>query len=215
MSDRIVIAIDGPSGSGKSTVARLLAARTGYRFLDSGAMYRAAALLARREGVDDADPRRLEALLADAVIELRDDRVLLAGEDVSEEIRTPGITRYVSVIAAVPEVRTAMVARQRAALPGENLVVEGRDIGSVVFPDADRKFYLTASAEERARRRAVQTDRSPEEVLREQEERDDRDRSREHSPLIRAEGAIEVVTDGLTIEQVVDVLAAHLREEAS
>ena len=211
MSDRIVIAIDGPSGSGKSTVARLLAERAGYRFLDSGAMYRAAALLALRAGVTDADPAKLAELLAGAEILLDGDRVLLNGEDVSTEIRTPEVTRYVSVIATVPEVRRSMVARQKRAYPGENLVAEGRDIGSVVFPDADRKIYLTATPSERARRRALETGRDPTEVLAEQRERDARDESREHSPLVRAEGAIELVTDGLSIEEVVGRLVAIVR----
>jgi len=201
---REVIAIDGPSGSGKSTVARRLARRMGYRFLDSGAMYRAAALLALRTGIDDADPAALERLLEGVDIRLDGERVLLDREDVSAEIRSPEVTRYVSIVAAVPEVRAAMVARQRGAYPGEDLVVEGRDIGSVVFPDAGRKIYLTATPGERARRRARETDRDPEEVRREQQERDARDRGREHSPLVRAEGAIDLLTDGLSIAEVVD-----------
>jgi cytidylate kinase len=208
MTDRVVIAIDGPSGSGKSTVARGLAERIGYRFLDSGAMYRAAALLAMRNRVMDADPDRMAALLDGVEIRLTGARILLDGEDVSEEIRTPEVTRYVSLVAAVPEVRESMVARQRAACPGENLVVEGRDIGSVVFPDADTKIYLTASARERARRRAVETSRDPDTVLSEQAERDRMDQGREHSPLVKAAGAVEVVTDGLSIEEVIDRLVA-------
>ena len=215
VSGRRVIAIDGPSGSGKSTVARRLADRAGYRFLDSGAMYRAVALLARRAGIEDADPARIDPLLRDAEIALKDDRVLLDGEDVSEEIRTPSITQYVSVVAAVPEVRSAMVERQRRVFPGENMVVEGRDIGSVVFPDADRKFYLTASAQERARRRATQTGRDTADVLREQGERDARDMGREHSPLIRTEDATVVETDGLSIDEVVLRLAELMGEEAT
>jgi len=204
MTNRVVIAIDGPSGSGKSTVARRLAGRVGYRFLDSGAMYRAAALLALREGVEDADPACLGRLLEHAEIRLDGERVFLNDEDVSAEIRTEEVTRYVSVVAAVAEVRAAMVARQRDAYPGEDLVVEGRDIGSVVFPDADHKIYLTATPAERARRRALETGRDAESVLRDQEERDGRDRSREHSPLIRAEGSVDLLTDGLGIEEVVD-----------
>ncbi|MEN8148984.1 MAG: (d)CMP kinase [Planctomycetota bacterium] len=215
VTGRRVIAIDGPSGSGKSTVARRLAERTGFRFLDSGAMYRAAALLASRKGIEDAEPARLGDVLRNAAIELSGDRVLLDGEDVSDEIRTPEITRYVSVVAAVPEVRAAMVERQRRVFPGEDLVVEGRDIGSVVFPDADLKFYVTAGAKERARRRALQTDRDAADVLREQEERDARDMGREHSPLILAEGAVVIETDGLSIDEVVDRIASRIGEEAS
>jgi cytidylate kinase len=207
MNERKVIAIDGPSGSGKSTVARRLAERIGYRYLDSGAMYRAVALLALRNGVTDPDSAALEALLSKASIELVPGGVLLSGEDVSDEIRSAEVTRFVSVVATVPEVRRALVPRQQAAWPGEPLVVEGRDIGSVVFPDAEKKIYLTASPEERARRRAAETGRDVAEVLVEQNERDERDSGREHSPLVRAPGAIEVVTDGLSIEEVVEVLA--------
>jgi cytidylate kinase len=154
MSDRRVIAIDGPSGSGKSTVAKGLAERIGYRFLDSGAMYRCAALLAMRSGVTDADPKQMEALLEGVRIRLAGTKVYLDEEDVSEAIRTPEVTGYVSLVATVPEVRKGMVARQRAAYPGENIVVEGRDIGSVVFPDADKKIFLTATARERRTRRS-------------------------------------------------------------
>jgi cytidylate kinase len=147
MTDRKVIAIDGPAGSGKSTVARRLAGRIGYRYLDSGAMYRAIALRALREGVPGDDPDRLRTLLEDSTIELREKAVFLNEEDVTVEIRSGEVTRFVSRVAAVPEVRHAMVAKQRDAWPGEPLVVEGRDIGSVVFPDADLKVYLTATPE--------------------------------------------------------------------
>jgi cytidylate kinase len=204
MSARIVIAIDGPSGSGKSTVARRLARRLGYRFLDSGAMYRAAALRFLRDGIDVGDHEGMARTLESTEIRLAGDRVHLDGEDVSEEIRTPLVTQHVSVVAAVPVVRHAMVARQRAAYADEPIVVEGRDIGSVVFPDADHKIYLTATPEERARRRARETDRDVKSVLAEQEERDARDRGRDHSPLVRAEGSVDLLTDGLSIEEVVD-----------
>lgn len=198
-----MIAIDGPSGSGKSTVARLLAERIGYRFLDSGAMYRAAALKALRNGVPADAASELAELLFRTEIELDRDRVLLDGEDVTAAIRTPEVTEFVSRLATVPEVRSDIVARQRAAHPGENLVVEGRDIGSVVFPDATLKVFLTASPEERARRRAAETGREFAAVLEEQGVRDARDSGRAHSPLKKAEGAFELDTDGLGIEEVV------------
>ncbi len=210
--DRTVIAIDGPSASGKSTVARLLAERLGYRFLDSGAMYRAFALLARRRGVAGDDEEGLAELVPEARIELRGERVLLDGEDVSGEIRTPEIDRLVSQVARVPAVRRGMVARQRAAYPGEPLVVEGRDIGSVVFPDARVKVFLDASPEERARRRARESHRDVRNVLEEQRERDERDSRRAHSPLVKAAGAVVIDTTGLTLEEVVERLLALTRD---
>jgi cytidylate kinase len=206
---RTVIAIDGPAGSGKSTVARRLAERIGYRFLDSGAMYRALALLALEKGVPEDGWGKL---LEESEFLLDGARVFLNGRDVSGEIRTTAVTSFVSRVAAVPEVRTGMVEKQRHVYPDENMVVEGRDIGSVVFPDADLKVYLTASAEERAKRRALESGRDEGEVLTEQNERDEQDRSREHSPLIRAEGAVEVDTTGLSIDEVVTRLAALLEE---
>ena len=160
----------------------------------------------------EARKHTLAELIDGATIEFAGVRILLDGADVSQEIRSPEVTRYVSVVATVPEVRERIVALQRDAYPGENLVVEGRDIGSVVFPDADTKIYLTATPEERARRRALETGRDAAEVLREQEERDARDKGREHSPLVRAEGAVTVVTDGLSIPEVIDRLAEIVAE---
>lgn len=209
---RQVVAIDGPAGSGKSTAARLLAGRLGWRYLDSGALYRCVALLARRRGVAAGDSAALAELTRAADIRLDGARAWLDGEDVSEAIRTPEISRLVSRVAMVPEVREGMVRIQRAAYPGEDMVVEGRDIGSVVFPDAARKFYLTASPEERARRRARDTGRDPEEELRDLGERDARDSERAHSPLVRAEGALEVDTTGLGIGEVVERLARLVTE---
>ncbi|MHC4472015.1 MAG: (d)CMP kinase [Planctomycetota bacterium] len=215
MADRVVIAIDGPSGSGKSTVARLLAMRIGFRFLDSGSMYRAVSLLALREGVGPEEEARLGELAGACRIELLGETVKLDGEDVSREIRSPEVTRFVSRVAAVRAVRASMVAKQRAAHPGEGLVAEGRDIGSVVFPDADLKVFLTARPEERARRRALETGRGLEEVLAEQKERDARDAGRRHSPLVRAPDAVELDTTGLSIEEVTDRLAEMARPRLS
>lgn len=213
MAERSVVAIDGPAGSGKSTVARRLAARIGYRYLDSGAMYRALTLIAGRRGVAEDDAEGLRRLLDSTRIELDGDRVRVDGEDVSREIRTPAVSSAVSRVATVAAVREGMVEKQRAAHPGENLVVEGRDIGSVVFPDADLKVYLTASPRERARRRAGETGQSVEEVLAEIGERDRRDESREHSPLFRADDAELVDTTGLGIEEVVERLAELKRRK--
>lgn len=200
---RRVVAIDGPSGSGKSTAARRLADALGFSFLDSGAMYRALALKAGRLGVSGDDEAGLAGLLARTGIGLDGDRVFLDGADVSAEIRTPEVTRFVSVVAALAGVRALMVPKQREAHAGHDLVAEGRDIGSVVFRDAEVKFFLTASAGERARRRAAETGRDLATVLGEMRERDARDEGREHSPLVRAEDAVVVDTDGMTIEEVV------------
>ena len=212
MGDRRVIAIDGPSGSGKSTAARGVAERLGIRFLDSGAMYRALALKSVRSGVAADDARGLAALLARTEIVLTGDRVLLDGEDVSGEIRTPEVTRLVSVVAVVPEVRKLMVEKQRGCFPGESFVAEGRDMGSVVFPDAAVKVFLSADERERARRRAAETGRELETVLAEQRERDTRDEGREHSPLIRAEGAVVFDTTGSSIEEVIRGLVELIRQ---
>ncbi len=212
MTDRYVIAIDGPSGSGKSTAARGVARRLGFRFLDSGAMYRALALKSARAGIGPQDGTALSALLDRTEIELDGERVLLDGEDVSREIRTPEITRLVSVVAAVPQVREGMVIKQRACYPGESFVAEGRDVGSVVFPDAAVKVFLTADPRERAIRRAAETGRDVETVLAEQKERDARDEGREHSPLIRAPGAVVFDTTGHSIEEVIKRLEELIRQ---
>jgi cytidylate kinase len=191
-----VVAIDGPAGAGKSTVARAAAARLGFTYLDSGAMYRSVALAARRRGVE---PNQV----ADAVkIELGD-RVLLDGEDVTEEIRRREISEAASRAAADPAVRAAMVARQRELLEHGDWVVEGRDIGSVVAPGAEVKVFLTADPRERARRRAGELGADPAMVLAEQTIRDGRDQAREHSPLRPAPGAVELDTTGLSVDEVV------------
>ncbi len=211
MSERIVIAIDGPSGSGKSTTARGVAASLGMRFLDSGAMYRALALKSQRLGVASDDASALALLLDNTEIRLSGERVLLDGEDVSAAIRTPQVTRLVSVVASVPEVREIMLDKQRGCFPGENFVAEGRDIGSVVFPDAAVKVFLSADPRERAKRRSLQTGRDLDTVQAEQLERDARDEGREHSPLVRAEGAVEFDTTGFSIDEVISRLVDMIR----
>lgn len=213
MTERVVVAVDGPSGSGKSTVARRVADVLGYRYLDTGALYRAVALAAKLSGIDTDDVDRLEGLIARIRIEFTGDTVLLDGCDVTEEIRTPEVSRLVSMVAAVPVVRDGIAPKQRGAWPGEPLVVEGRDIGSVVFPDALVKVYLTAAAEERARRRAAETGRPLAEVLEDLRERDERDSGREHSPLVRVPGAVVLDTTGLGIEEVVGRLVQLIRSK--
>jgi cytidylate kinase len=192
-----VIAIDGPAGAGKSTVARAVAGRLGFTYLDSGAMYRSVALAAARRDVDPAEIAR------DLRIE-PGERVLLDGEDVTEEIRTPAVSEAASQAAANPLVREAMVAQQRQLLSYGDWVVEGRDIGTVVAPEADLKLFLEADPLERARRRAEELGADPEVVFSEQAIRDERDRARQHSPLRPAPGAVVLDTTGLTLDQVVE-----------
>lgn len=195
----MLIAIDGPAGAGKSTVARAVARALGWTYLDSGAMYRAVALAALR---GTPPPVRIDL----------GERVLADGEDVTEAIREPAVSERASEVAADPAVRERLVAMQRALIAGGDWVAEGRDIGTVVAPDAELKVFLTASPEERARRRAEQEGRPLGDVLAEQRERDARDASREHSPLRAAADAVEVDTTGLPIDAVVERIAALGRE---
>jgi cytidylate kinase len=215
----VLVAIDGPAGAGKSTVARALARKLGFTYLDSGAMYRCVALAALQRG-DGTLPERPGALgeLARAVeIELGAGDataspgatlpVLLDGLDVTEAIRAPAVSEAASVVAADPDVRAALVAKQRELIAHGDWVAEGRDIGTVVAPDAELKVFLTADARERAQRRAVELGADVETVLAEQTLRDERDRSREHSPLHAASGAVTLDTSGLSVEAVVAQLA--------
>jgi cytidylate kinase len=192
----MVIAIDGPAGAGKSSVARAVAATLGFTYLDSGAMYRSVALASLRQGAEPA------AIAASLRIELGD-RVLLDGQDVTDAIRAPEVSEAASRAAADPVVRSAMVAEQRRLMAAGNWVAEGRDIGTVVAPEAELKVFLTASAAERARRRAVQLGIDPAEVLSEQRVRDQRDSTREHSPLHAAPGAVVLDTTGVAEEEAV------------
>ncbi len=210
----MLVAIDGPAGAGKSTVARAVARELGFTYLDSGAMYRCVALLSIEQPAAEA------AVLARAArIELREadsgSQVLLDGRDVSEQIRSPEVSAAASIVAAEPGVREALVAKQRALIGAGNWVAEGRDIGTVVAPEAELKVYLTASAEERARRRAHELGVDPASVLAEQSLRDERDSTRAHSPLQAASDAVVLDTTGLGIEQVVARVAALAREVSS
>jgi cytidylate kinase len=202
----MVVAIDGPAGSGKSTVARRVAERLGATLLDSGAMYRCVALAATRE--PDADPGEL----ADRITISLGEEVQLDGEDVTGAIRAPEVSAVASRLAALPAVRRAMVAEQRRLLAHGDWVAEGRDIGTVVAPAAEVKIFLTAAPEERARRRAAELGIDPAEVLAEQAERDERDRTRDDSPLRPAEGSVELDTTGLPIDAVVARIAALAQE---
>lgn len=212
-----IVAIDGPSGVGKSTLSKLLASELGFLYLDTGAMYRAVAVAASRRGIDPDNREALGELAKVLTISFErgaaGDRVLLDGDDVSVAIRTPEISLLTAKVAACPAVRASMVERQRVLGAAGGVVLEGRDIGTVVFPAAEVKFFLTASADERGRRRflelqakgmAVDLARTVAEV----EARDAADSGREHSPLRCAEDAIVIDTTGLAIDQ---VLAEMLR----
>jgi cytidylate kinase len=196
-----VVAIDGPAGAGKSTVARAVAGRLGFTYLDSGAMYRAVALTASERG------REPEEIAESLRLDL-DDGVRVDGKDVTQAIRRPEVSEAASRAAAEPRVRQAMVAEQRRLLSSGDWVVEGRDIGTVVAPDAEVKVFLTAEPEERARRRAAELGADPAGVLAEQTIRDARDMEREHSPLTPAPEALVLDTTSVGLDQVVDQVVA-------
>jgi cytidylate kinase len=219
-SPEMIVAIDGPAASGKSTVARALAQRLGLAYLDTGAMYRALAVEAVRRGLDLEDEGDLTALACEADIRFEHEgssplptRVVIDGRDVTSAIRTPEADLAVSPVSAVRGVRAAMVEQQRRITAGgRDTVLEGRDIGTVVFPNAELKVFLTASPQERARRRAIDmvdrgVDMSVDEVLTDLMRRDSYDSNREASPLTQAHDAVVLDTTGLSIEQVVDRIA--------
>ncbi len=218
----LIIAIDGPSGAGKSTITRLLADRLGYLNIDTGAMFRAVALAVQRAGIALTDLQGVERLCAALTITFARDngccRVLLNGEDVSKSIRTPEISLLTSQVSALKAVRQVLLQQQREMGRSGGVVLEGRDIGTVVFPDADLKFYLSASVEERGRRRYQEhLARGEESTLAattaEVLQRDEQDACREHAPLRRAADAIEIDSTGLTIEQVVAQMEQLVREK--
>jgi cytidylate kinase len=204
----MVIAIDGPAGAGKSSVARGVAAELGLTYLDSGAMYRCVALAGIARGADLDDPEEMGELAAGLRIAMEGERVELDGRDVSEEIREPAVTEASSRVSVHPKVREAMVAAQRRMIAAGGYVAEGRDIGTVVSPGSPLKVFLTASDEERARRRAAQTGEDPAAVLAAQRRRDETDENREHSALRKADDAVELDTTGLSEDEVVGRVVA-------
>jgi len=222
---KIIVAIDGPSGAGKSTVTRLLADRLGYINIDTGAMFRSVALMASRQGLDLADEAALERLCAglDIVFDRTDGcccRVLVNGEDVSSAIRTPEISLLTSVVSTKKVVRDYLLQLQRRMGERGGVVLEGRDIGTVVFPSAQAKFFLFASVEERGRRRyeelrAKGENVTLEQTVREVEQRDRQDLEREHAPLCRAEDAVDIDSTALSLDEVLSRMEAIVRERVA
>lgn len=213
----MIITLDGPAGAGKSSTARALARRLGFRFLDTGAMYRAVALAAQRRGVPWGDSAALSQLAREVRIVLQGEQVFLDGEDVTQAIRSTEVTSAVHYVADNPEVRAELVRLQRRLAEGKNIVCEGRDQGTVAFPDAECKIFLTATPEERAQRRLRELTARGEPVqyddlLAQQNERDQRDASRPVGRLVKAADAVEVSSDGLSQEQVIDRLEKIARQ---
>jgi cytidylate kinase len=214
----MIITIDGPAGAGKSSVARALARRLGFRFLDTGAMYRAVALAGMRRGLDWAVPEDLARLAQGLQFALAGERLLLDGEDVTEAVRASAVTAVTRFAADNPQVRQRLVELQRLLAGQDNVVTEGRDQGTVAFPQAECKIFLTASPQERARRRLcdLQSQGEPvslEQVLAAQKRRDREDASRPVGPLVPAADAVQVATDGMTLDQVVDRLEELARRK--
>jgi CMP/dCMP kinase len=211
----MIVAIDGPAGSGKSSTAKAVAARLGAVYLDTGAMYRAVTLKALRRGIAYTDDAALEAVMRETEIAFEgsppNTRIIMDGEDVSAAVRSDEVTKNVSDYCARDAVRRSLVDRQRKVAAGCMAVCEGRDICTVVFPNAEVKIYMTASAEERAKRRqkdfaAMGIDKSLEELITDIEARDHKDSTRSNSPLTKAEGAIEMDTTGMTLDEQIDFI---------
>jgi cytidylate kinase len=218
----IVVAIDGPAGAGKSTIARRVAERLGFTYINTGAMYRAIALWAMRVGTELSDMHRLEQLAKEANLELSPDgnRVVLNGEDVTDEIRSPEVSEAASKVSAVPAVRRALLGLQRKMAEETSVVMEGRDIGSVVFPNAQVKIFLDADPQERARRRTLElkqrgTLTNTETVEADMRERDGRDRTRAEAPLVQPPDAQLIETTGLNIAQVEEAVLKVIRARTS
>lgn len=216
---RPTVAIDGPTAAGKSTVARGVARRLGFAYIDTGAMYRVVALAAIRRGVDLADGAALKRLASATEMRQGEDeeRILADGEDVTAAIRSPEVSTASSIVSAVPGVRSALVARQRAIATAGGVVMEGRDIGTVVLPDAEVKVFLQATLEARVQRRHAElTARgvaiTMEEVRRQEAERDERDQTRAHSPLRAAADAVVIDTTLQTSEQIIEAIVRLVRE---
>ena len=215
-----MVAIDGPAGAGKSTIAKRVAARLGFTYIDSGAMYRAVALWALRRNVDPGDMHRMEQLAIAAEIELLPGRIRLNGEDVTDGIRTPEVSAGASKVAVIPGVRRALVAKQRAMGERASVVMEGRDIGTVVFPHADVKVFLDADPRERVRRRLGDVRAAGEEIpetalAAQMKERDQRDSTRADGPLAQAPDAAYLDSTSLTVEEVEEAILKMVRSRVT
>lgn len=215
MSKRIVVAIDGPAGAGKSTIARRVAEKLGFLYIDSGAMYRAVALWAIRNRTSLDDAPHLEQLALSANISLAGGSVRLNDEDVTEAIREPEVSAAASKVAAIGGVRRALVEKQRHYSESSSVVMEGRDIGSVVFPAAQVKIFLDASSNERTRRRQIETGGNEQSIAEQIAERDERDRSRTESPLVQAPDAVYVDSNGRSIDEVEEEILKIIRSRTS
>jgi len=212
-----VIAIDGPAAAGKSTIAKRIAGRLGFTYIDTGAMYRAVALWALRQNISITDMHRMEQLARAASIELEagSSRVILNGDDVTDAIRATEVAAAASQVAAIPAVRRALVEKQRAISASASVVMEGRDIGTVVFPEADVKIFLDAEPGERVRRRMAESEGTAEAVAEQLKQRDERDRSRAESPLVQAPDAIYIDSTGLAPAEVEEAILKVVRAKLS
>jgi len=210
--EKFVVAVDGPAGSGKSTISKIIAKRYGLTYLDTGAMYRMIALKVLKEGADLERVESIERVLSESKIDIDGEKFFLDGEDVSIDIRSREVTAIVSQVAAVKSVREKLVEMQRKIGQGKRVILDGRDIGTVVFPNADLKIFLVASPEERASRRLKDYESKGQEaefysVLEEIKKRDKIDSTRKESPLKKATDAVELDTSGMTIEEVCDEIS--------
>ena len=213
-----IVTVDGPAGSGKSTIAKIIAKKYGFTYLDTGAMYRMIALYALENSIDLQDSKAIETMLKNTKLDIVGNQFFLNGKDVSDEIRTPRVSAIVSPVSAIKEVRVKLVDLQREISKGKSVILDGRDIGTVVFPSGDVKIYLVASPEERAKRRLKEYEEKGveadyESVLASIKERDFIDPTRKESPLKKAEDAHEIDSSTMSIDEVVEVISKYIDEK--
>lgn len=213
-----IVTVDGPAGSGKSTIAKIIAKKYGFTYLDTGAMYRMIALYALENSIDLQDSKAIETMLKNTKLDIVGNQFFLNGKDVSDEIRTPRVSAIVSPVSAIKEVRVKLVDLQREISKGKSVILDGRDIGTVVFPSGDVKIYLVASPEERAKRRLKEYEEKRveadyESVLASIKERDFIDSTRKESPLKKAEDAHEIDSSTMSIDEVVEVISKYIDEK--
>lgn len=213
-----IVTVDGPAGSGKSTIAKIIAKKYGFTYLDTGAMYRMIALYALENSIDLQDSKAIETMLKNTKLDIVGNQFFLNGKDVSDEIRTPRVSAIVSPVSAIKEVRVKLVDLQREISKGKSVILDGRDIGTVVFPNGDVKIYLVASPEERAKRRLKEYEEKGveddyESVLASIKERDFIDSTRKESPLKKAEDAHEIDSSTMSIDEVVEVISKYIDEK--